>query len=338
MLGTDAFGKLSPIRKVPILVVDGTPVAESLPICELIEELHPEPALLPGDPLLRARARMLANFANQYIAVPSVKMFGNRRAGGGEDIDKDMRELLTRGLTALETAIATGPYAIGDTSGIGLAVAKGAIAEGAEAFVGSSQAAKVDQAKDEAGEGLSGALIDVTDESSVKAFFEKAGKFDHLVYTAGDWGNRSPKVLTDYEPGDFTDLLKVRFSGAVIVIKHAIPLMNEGGSVTLTGGMVAHRPRKGAPLTTVMAGTIESLVQGLAMDIAPLRTNAVFPGAIDTGVWGAKAAEEFKGFTDPLPISRLGQPEEVAEAYLYLMKGSYTTGTVLMVDGGKVLV
>lgn len=227
---------------------------------------------------------------------------------------------------------------IGGTSGIGLAVARAAIEEGAQAFVGSSNAAKVDAAKADVGEGISGTAIDVTDEASVAAFFEQAGAIDHLVYTAGDWGNRSPKIITDYKHSDFTDLLAVRFSGALLAIKHAVPRLNDGGSIVLTGGMVAHRPRKGAPLTTVMAGAVESLVQGLAVDLAPLRVNAVCPGAIATDVWGEDAAEAFRGFTDPLPISRLGQPEEVAEAYLYLMKGGYTTGTVAAVDGGKLLI
>lgn len=115
MLETEAFGKLSPMRKVPILVIDGTPITESLVIGELLEELYPEPALLPADPIARAQARMLATLANQYVAAPSVKMFSNKRAGGGKDIDADMRELLTRGYAAVESVIATGPFAVGAT-------------------------------------------------------------------------------------------------------------------------------------------------------------------------------------------------------------------------------
>lgn len=228
--------------------------------------------------------------------------------------------------------------AIGGTSGIGLAVAKAAMDEGAEVFAGSSKAANLDKAKASIGDRLSGATIDATDEASVAAFFEQAGEFDHLVYTAGDWGDRSPKKITDYQASDFTDLIAVRFSGALLAIKHGVSRMREGGSIVLTGGMVAHRPRKGAPMATVMAGTVESLVQSLAVDLAPVRVNAVCPGAIATDVWGDNAAEQFRGFTDPLPISRLGDPAEVAEAYLYLMKGGYTTGTVAVVDGGKLLI
>lgn len=227
---------------------------------------------------------------------------------------------------------------VGGTSGIGRAVAEAALEEGAELFLGSSQQDKVDAAKTELGGAVSGKSIDATDESSIAEFFAAAGAFDHLVYTAGDWGNRQPMKITETGMADFEALMAVRFAGALLCVKHGYPNIKEGGSITLTGGMVAHRPRKGAPLTTVMAASIENLVHGLAVDLGPVRVNAVCPGAIATAVWGDNAAEQFKAFTDPLPIPRLGKPEEVAEAFLYCMKGGYTTGHVLFVDGGKLLV
>ncbi|RKF21763.1 SDR family oxidoreductase [Altericroceibacterium spongiae] len=227
---------------------------------------------------------------------------------------------------------------IGGSSGIGRAVASAALEEGAELFIGSSQADKVQQACQALGESASGAAIDVKQESSIANFFAQTGPFDHLVYTAGDWGSRDPKKITEVDITDFDNLLSVRFTGALLAVKHGFPQIREGGSITLTGGMVAHRPRKGAPLTTAMAGAIEHLVRGLAVDLGPVRVNAVCPGAIATDVWGENAAEQFRAFTDPLPISRLGTPEEAAEAFLYCMKGGYTTGHILFADGGKSLV
>ena len=188
------------------------------------------------------------------------------------------------------------------------------------------------------GNGASGAAINVNDEASIADFFAKAGEFDHLVYTAGDWGSREAKKITDVDIGEFHKMVAVRFSGALLAVKHGFPNIREGGSITLTGGLVAHRPRKGAPLFTVMAGSVEDLIRGLAVDLAPIRVNAVCPGAVATDVWGENAAEQFRAFTDALPIPRLGQPEELAEAYLYFMKGSYSTGHVLVADGGKLLI
>jgi NAD(P)-dependent dehydrogenase (short-subunit alcohol dehydrogenase family) len=231
---------------------------------------------------------------------------------------------------------------IGGTSGIGLAVAQGAIAEGAEVVVGSSQGANVETATRTLGNRASGHAIDVKDEDSVSVFFGDTGPFDHLVFTAGDWGGRGPRVMTDTDLASAANLYAVRHWGALATIKHGLPRMREGGSVTLTNGMVAHRPRKGGALSTGMAGGIEHLTRGLAFDLSPIRVNCVCPGAIRTDVWNSIPAETreetLKRMTERLPIARVGEPNEVAEAYLYLMKAGYTTGQVLLVDGGGSLV
>ena len=227
---------------------------------------------------------------------------------------------------------------IGGTSGIGLAVAQGAIADGARVVVGSSSAGKVAAAKEK----LTGAeafAVDVTNEASVAAFFEQVGALDHLVFTAGDWARWGGGPLESLNVADAAGLFAVRFWGALTAIKHATKRMREGGSITLTNGMIAHRPRKGSAISTAMAGAIEHLTLALAVDLAPIRVNAVCPGAIRTDVWNVIPAEQreerFKRMTERLPVKRIGEPNEVAEAYLYLMRGGYTTGQVLRVDGGQ---
>jgi NAD(P)-dependent dehydrogenase (short-subunit alcohol dehydrogenase family) len=231
---------------------------------------------------------------------------------------------------------------VGGTSGIGLAVAQGAQAEGASVVVGSSSAEKL--------AGVAGALpgaqahaIDVKDEESVAAFFAKIGAFDHLVFTAGDWGNFfSVGPIDDLDIARAKDRLAVRFWGAIACVKHARKHLRADGSITLTNGTVAHRPRPGAPLMTASSGSVEHLVQGLAVDLAPLRVNGVCPGAVHTDVWNAIPAdrreEQFKRMTERQLVKRLGTPAEIAEAYLYLMRGGYTTGQVLIVDGGQTVV
>lgn len=118
MVTAESFSALSPMRKVPLVIVDGTPVSESLVISELLEELYPQPALLPKGALDRARARMIATMASLYIAAPSVHIFSNRRAEGGPEIENDARSLLARGLNAVESALADGPYATGEQRSI----------------------------------------------------------------------------------------------------------------------------------------------------------------------------------------------------------------------------
>ena len=231
---------------------------------------------------------------------------------------------------------------IGGTSGIGLAVAQGAIADGAEVVVGSSQAANVETATRKLGNRASGAVVNVKAEDTVAAFFGEVGAFDHLVFTAGDWGGRQPRVIAQTDLAESQVLFQVRYWGALAAIKHGQPLIRDGGSITLTNGMVAHRPRKGGALSTAMAGGIEFLTRGLAFDLAPIRVNAVCPGAINTDVWNSIAPENreatMKRMTERLPLPRVGEPEEAAEAYLYLMRAGYTTGQVLLVDGGGSLI
>jgi NAD(P)-dependent dehydrogenase (short-subunit alcohol dehydrogenase family) len=231
---------------------------------------------------------------------------------------------------------------IGGTSGIGYAVAQAALADGAEVVVGSSQAANVEAATRKLGSRAAGHTIDVKVEADVAAFFDKVGPFDHLVFTAGDWGGRGARLITETDLERSAQLLAVRYWGALAAIKHGQPLIRDGGSIVLTNGLIAHRPRKGSALSTAMAGALEHLTRGLAVDLAPIRVNAVCPGLIRTDVWNSIPAEgreeQFKQMTARQPLARIGEPAEVAEAYLYLLRAGYTTGQVLHVDGGGSIV
>jgi NAD(P)-dependent dehydrogenase (short-subunit alcohol dehydrogenase family) len=226
---------------------------------------------------------------------------------------------------------------IGGASGVGFAVAAAAIEAGAEVVVGSSQAARIEAAATRLGRGARGKPVDVKDEASVAAFFEAAGPFDHLVFTAGDWGNMSgPTRDLDVEASKAR--LEVRFWGAARCAKHAIRQIAQEGSITLTGGMLAHRPLPGMPLTTASAHTTEGLAMGLARDLAPVRVNAVCLGLIMSEAVQRMGEAAIKAFTASLPLPRGGTVEEAAEAYLYLMRATYVTGQVVRVDGGGSLV
>jgi len=231
---------------------------------------------------------------------------------------------------------------IGGTSGIGFAVAEAALAEHAEVVVASSGQANVDTALRRLGAGAKGFPVNVTDEASVAGFFEGLGPIDHVVFTAGDWGSFRTGTLAETDLEAAAQGLAVRYWGGARVAKHAHKHLPAAGSITLTNGMVAHRPAKGRALSTAMAGGIEHLTIGLAMDLAPIRVNCVCPALIRTDVWNsipeAGREDQFKRMTAHQPLARIGEPNEVAEAYLYLMKAGYTTGQVLRVDGGSSLV
>lgn len=225
---------------------------------------------------------------------------------------------------------------IGGSSGIGFAVAKAALGEGALVTIASSNAEKLRGALDRLGGGES-AVLDVTDEAGVQSFFASSGEVDHIAFTAADWG---PVDQTEFSETDLeraAELFEVRFWGALAVVKHGAKCMPSGASITLTNGMAAHRPDKGMATAAAMAGAVEHLVLGLAVELAPIRVNAVCPGAILTEAFD-DVPPEFRKFQEARLagqlLPRVGQPDEAAEAYLYLMRGSYTTGQILRVEGG----
>ncbi len=227
---------------------------------------------------------------------------------------------------------------IGGSSGIGFAVAAGALAEGAEVVIGSSGAEKVATAVGRLSAGATGHAVDVKDTASVAAFFDKIGAFDHLVFTAGDWNRPGGGTVADLDLDTAPQAMSVRFWGALRAIKQARSAISAEGSITLTDGMLAHRPMKGALLSTAFAGAAEHLTRGLAVDLSPIRVNCVCPGLVLTELTTGWPEEMLKRFTAAQPIARGADPDEVAQAYLYLMRGSYTTGQVIMVDGGRSLV
>lgn len=225
---------------------------------------------------------------------------------------------------------------VGGGSGIGFAVAEAAVSEGAMVTIASTRTSRLANAAARLGD-VTTAQLDVTDEASLAAFFGLTARFDHIVSTAGDWGKARRGAFAEMNLDDAAQLFGVRFWGSAKLAKHAAAALAAGGSLTLTSGMSAFRPQKGSVMATAMAGSVAHLVYGLAVELAPIRVNAVFPGGVATEVFTGlpdevRAAEEARFAKQLLP--RIGDPGEVAQAYLYLMKCSYTTGQILKVDGG----
>ncbi|OIJ88335.1 SDR family oxidoreductase [Streptomyces colonosanans] len=229
---------------------------------------------------------------------------------------------------------------IGGTSGIGLGVAEAAAREGAEVVVASRRQESVDAALKRLPQGAEGHALDATDETAVRGFFERLGNFDHLVYTAGE----SP-LLESLAESDLTRarrFLDTRLWGAYAAVKYGAPLIRKGGSVVLTTGIAGHRPKPGTSVGASLCGAMESLTRALALELAPLRVNVVSPGVVRTELWRdlpeADRNRHYESAAASLPMGRVGTPDDVAEAYLYLMRGGFSTGSVVVVDGGGLLV
>ncbi|WP_206685329.1 SDR family oxidoreductase [Bradyrhizobium uaiense] len=227
--------------------------------------------------------------------------------------------------------------AIGGSSGIGFAVAALARERGAEVVIASSNPANVDAAIARL-PGSSGRTVDLRDEAGVSRFFDQVGSFDHLAITAGDQGLPAFGATRDLDLAAAREALTLRFWGSLAAVKHGSRVIASNGSITLTGGLLAHRPQKVMPFVTAAAGAMESLARGLAVDLAPVRVNAVCPGLILTERVRQMPEERVRGYVAGLPLPRAASPDEAATAYVYLMLNGYVTGQTLAVDGGGLLV
>lgn len=229
---------------------------------------------------------------------------------------------------------------LGGTSGIGLATAKAAEREGATIVIASSRKERLDRALAALRSGAEGEVVDAADEAQVRALFERVGAFDHLVFTAGETLQLEPLAAMQIERA--RGFVNVRFWGAFMAAKYGSPHIRPGGSITLTNGIAGLRPRKGWTVAASICGAMEALTRALAVELAPIRVNAVCPGTVRTELWSGmtESAREtmYRDAAQRLPVGRVGEADDLAETYLYLMREGFSTGQVLVVDGGAVLV
>jgi NAD(P)-dependent dehydrogenase (short-subunit alcohol dehydrogenase family) len=228
---------------------------------------------------------------------------------------------------------------IGGSSGMGLATARAAAAAGAAVTIASSDRQRLDAALAGLPGNCDGAVVDTRSEADVAGLFARAGELDHLVYTAADPPAQRP--LRDLSLYEARQQFEVRFWGAVAAVKHAAPGIRPGGSIVLTSGTIGVRPTPGAALAAGGAGAIEGLTRGLAVDLAPIRVNAVRPGAIGTPMWDPIPQPQrealFMTLAERTLTKTVGEADQIAATHLYLMENRFVTGVVLTVDGGSVL-
>lgn len=229
---------------------------------------------------------------------------------------------------------------LGGSSGLGLATAKAAADEGASIVIVSSNQSRIDSALNELPAGSKGYAVDLSREQNIKSFFDMIGNFDHLVYTAGENITMSLVNDTDIEKGK--DFFTIRFWGAFAAIKYGTPYLNEGGSVTLMSGNFGQRPAKGYSLGATMCGAMDAFTRAMAVELAPIRVNNIAAGVIKTNLWNNLSETDREGFykylESTLLLKRVGEAEDIAQAFVYLMKQSYMTGQSMIIDGGAILV
>ena len=246
---------------------------------------------------------------------------------------------------------------LGGSSGLGFAAASALIEEGATVVIGSSSQERVSAAVARLSDvktqfnadasRVSGHTVNLRGEaaeSSLADFFAKVGSFDHLIYTAGD--ALATKPLSEWNYSDIVAAGSVRFTSAILAVKIATSnpeylRQNGGGSIVLTTGVVADKPMPGWSIPAGYAAGLYGLTRNLALDLADkgIRVNAVSPGPVETELWNGIPEEQRKGFIkhlgDKLLTGQVGQPEDVANVYVYLLKDRNMTAQIVVSDGGS---
>lgn len=226
---------------------------------------------------------------------------------------------------------------IGGSSGIGYATAAGAVAEGAKVTIASRSEEKLQAARKLLDGRVEARRLDLADTADVEAFFDSSPTYDHIVISGAAFKTGPVRELS---LDDAYAAMNVKFWGPYRVARKA--RVASDGSFVFISGFLSRRPKPNVVLLGAMNAAIESLAQGLALEMAPVRFNAVSPGMIDTPYRASMPAAARKtlleNVANSLPVKRVGQAEDIADQVLLLLRNTFATGTVVYLDGGGLLV
>ncbi|MFZ0555224.1 MAG: glucose 1-dehydrogenase [Nitrososphaeraceae archaeon] len=227
----------------------------------------------------------------------------------------------------------------GATSGMALATAKLFVEEGAYVFVTGRSQEKLDKAVKDIGKNVTGVQGNAGNLSDLDRLFEivkkEKGRIDIIFASAGVGELNNP--LGSVTEKGFDDTFNVNVRGTLFTVQKALPLMNDGGSIILNSSIAGV---KGFPGTTVYSASkaaIRSFARTWTAELkGKIRVNVISPGTIDTAIFDGAPQEMKNGFVSIIPMGRMGNPDEIASAALFLASddSSFVTGIELFVDGG----
>jgi NAD(P)-dependent dehydrogenase (short-subunit alcohol dehydrogenase family) len=223
---------------------------------------------------------------------------------------------------------------VGGRSGIGRATAAAFRDAGGSITIASRDAERLAAAACELK--VDGRVLDATNDADVEAFFAHGGAWDHVVVSVAPAKSGSIRAMA---LADAYAAMDAKFWSAYRVARAA--RIAPEGSLTLVSGQVGKRPNPNAVLQGAINAGLEGLARGLALELAPVRVNAVSPGLIDTPLHAKMPGEVrdslFKATAGRLPVGRIGTAEDVAHSVVYVATNGFSTGAVVRVDGGSTI-
>jgi NAD(P)-dependent dehydrogenase (short-subunit alcohol dehydrogenase family) len=223
---------------------------------------------------------------------------------------------------------------VGGGSGIGRRIAADAVAAGASVVLAGRDGRALDAAKAEIGGPVVTARVDLGDEDSIRRLAEEAGEVDYLVSLAAAHANGP---VTALDRARVAGAFDAKVIGPILLAKHFSPRIAEGGAILLFSGVAAWRPAPGLAVMATANGAVGFLAEALAVELAPIRVNALSPGIVDSGAWDGLGEGKRKFLEETAaanPARRVGTPADISSAALLALANPFLTGTVLHVDGG----
>ena len=228
----------------------------------------------------------------------------------------------------------------GGSSGIGLAAAKLFVAEGAYVFITGRRQKELDEAVRAIGGNVTGIQGDVANLDDLDRLYENVnatGRRIDIVFANA--GIAEFAALGDVTEAHFDKLFSTNVKGVLFTVQKALPFLNDGGSIILTGSVAS---AKGTPAFWVYGATkaaIRNFVRGWTVELKDrrIRSNVLSPGPIDTPVIDQQPQDAIARIVSTIPMGRMGEADEVAKAALFLASddSSFVTGIELFVDGGR---
>lgn len=228
----------------------------------------------------------------------------------------------------------------GATSGMALASAKLFAAEGAYVFITGRRQKDLDEAVKAIGTNATGVQGDASNLADLDRLYEtvkaKKGQFDILYASAGFGEFNVP--LGSITEANYDNTFNLNVRGTLFTVQKALPLMRDGGSIIMTGSIASVKGFGGFSVYNASKAAIRSFARSWTVDLKArkIRVNVLSPGTIDTGVFVGVPKEVKDQFVSLIPMGRIGEPEEIATAALFLASSdsSFVTGIELFVDGG----
>lgn len=180
--------------------------------------------------------------------------------------------------------------------------------------------------------------VDLTDEPSIAALGERLGQVGHVVSTASA---RVRGRVADLDRDALRRSFDTKVIGPLMLAKHLVPRMTTAGSIVIFSGVAAAKIAVGTLGVAITNGAADVLARSLALELAPIRVNAISPGVIDTGAWddfGEQGkADYFADVSAQNPVRRIGTVDDIANGVLFALTSTFLTGQTLRIDGGEPL-